>query len=193
MNKLQAGFSRLNVTPPLGIPIVGYYKPRFAEGVLDELEVNALALAVEDKRVVLLSVDNCGFSETVANSYRDHICDVTGRIEIDGDKVFLNRNAYTTADPANAKFEAHRAYADVMYMVEGEETIYVKPVSQLSNITAEYNPEGDYLLADFDADATPVHLTAGSFIILLPQDAHAPNCWYGEAKNVKKIVGKVLL
>ena len=117
----------------------------------------------------------------------------TGRIEIDGDKVFLNRNAYTTADPANAKFEAHRAYADVMYMVEGEETIYVKPVSQLSNITAQYNPDGDYLLADFDADATPVHLTAGSFVILLPQDAHAPNCWYGEAKNVKKIVGKVRL
>ena len=118
---------------------------------------------------------------------------VTGRIEIDGDKVFLNRNAYATADPANAKFEAHRAYADVMYMVEGEETIYVKPVSQLSNITKEYDAEGDYLLADFDEDATPIHLTAGSFIILLPQDAHAPNCWYGESKNVKKIVGKVRL
>jgi YhcH/YjgK/YiaL family protein len=117
----------------------------------------------------------------------------TGKVELDGDKVFLLRNAYTTNDPANAKFEAHRAYADVMYMVEGEETIYVKPVSQLRNITSEYNPEGDYLLADFDEDATPVHLTAGSFIILLPQDAHAPNCRYGEAKNVKKIVGKVLL
>lgn len=87
MNKLQAGFSRLNVTPPLGIPIVGYYKPRFAEGVLDELEVNALALAVEDKKVVLLSVDNCGFSETVADSYRDHICEVTG---LPADCVFLH-------------------------------------------------------------------------------------------------------
>ena len=87
MNKLQAGFSRLNVTPPLGIPIVGYYKPRFAEGVLDELEVNALALAVEDKKVVLLSVDNCGFSETVANSYREHICEVTG---LPADCVFLH-------------------------------------------------------------------------------------------------------
>ena len=87
MNKLQAGFSRINVTPPLGIPIVGYYKPRFAEGVLDELEVNALALAVEDKKVVLLSVDNCGFSEPVANSYRDHICEVTG---LPADCVFLH-------------------------------------------------------------------------------------------------------
>ena len=87
MNKLQAGFSRINVTPPLGIPVVGYFKPRFAEGVLDELEVNALALAVEDKKVVLLSVDNCGFSEVVANSYRDHICEVTG---LPADCVFLH-------------------------------------------------------------------------------------------------------
>ena len=87
MNKLQAGFGRLDVTPPLGIPIVGYYKPRFAEGILDALEVNALALAVEDKQVVLLSVDNCGFSETVANSYRDHICEVTG---LPADCVFLH-------------------------------------------------------------------------------------------------------
>ena len=87
MNKLLAGFSRVNVTPPLGIPIVGYYKPRFAEGVLDELEINALALAVEDKKVILLSVDNCGFSENVANSYRDHICEVTG---LPADCVFLH-------------------------------------------------------------------------------------------------------
>ena len=87
MNKLLAGFSRLDVTPPMGIPIVGYYKPRFAEGVLDELEVNALALAVEDKKVVLLSVDNCGFSEPVANSYRDYICEVT---KLPADCVFLH-------------------------------------------------------------------------------------------------------
>ena len=80
-----------------------------------------------------------------------------------------------------------------MYMVEGEETIYVKPSSQLSNITSAYDANGDYLLADFDQDATPVHLTAGSFIILLPQDAHAPGCWVDSPKDVKKIVGKVLL
>lgn len=87
MNKLLAGFSRLDVTPPLGIPIVGYYKPRFAEGVLDALEVNALALAVEDKKVVLLSVDNCGFTENVANAYRGYICEVTG---LPADCVFVH-------------------------------------------------------------------------------------------------------
>ena len=115
----------------------------------------------------------------------------TGKVELDGDKVFLLRNAYTTNDPAEAIFEAHRAYIDVMYMVEGEETIYVKPTSQLSKITKEYDPAGDALLADLDADATPVRLTAGSFIVLMPQDAHAPACWVDEAKDVKKIIGKV--
>ena len=115
----------------------------------------------------------------------------TGRIELDGDKVFLNRFAYDTNDPANAKFEAHRAYIDVMYMVEGEETIYVKPTDKLSNITMAYDPAGDALLADFDQDATAVHMTPGTFIILMPQDAHAPGCWYEGAKGVKKIVGKV--
>lgn len=115
----------------------------------------------------------------------------TGKVELDGDKVFLLRNAYTTNDPAKAIFEAHRAYIDVFYMVEGEEIIYVKPTAQLSNITKEYDPAGDALLAAMDPDVTPVRLTAGSFVILMPQDAHAPACWVDGAKGVKKIIGKV--
>ena len=58
MNKLFAGFARVNVTPMMGIGIDGYYKPRYAEGVLDELEINALALACGETRVVLLSIDH---------------------------------------------------------------------------------------------------------------------------------------
>ena len=113
----------------------------------------------------------------------------TGKVEVDGDRVFYMRNAYTTGQPS--VFEAHRKYVDVMVMVEGEETIYVKPTDDLKHITMEYNESQDALLAEFEADATPVHLTAGSFVVLLPQDAHAPNCVYGAARDVKKIVCKV--
>ena len=45
MKDLQVGFARLDITPELGIGISGYYVERRAEGVLDPLEVNALALA----------------------------------------------------------------------------------------------------------------------------------------------------
>ena len=39
MNNLQAGFARVNITPMRGIGIGGYFKPRYVEGVLDELEI----------------------------------------------------------------------------------------------------------------------------------------------------------
>ena len=61
---LSAGFSRLDVTPPLGIGISGYYVPRIASGVKDPLEVNALALECGGDVLALLSVDNCGLAPT---------------------------------------------------------------------------------------------------------------------------------
>lgn len=116
-----------------------------------------------------------------------------GRIELDGNQLFMLLNSYETRAVDGALSEAHRKYVDVMYMVEGEEIIYVKPTAQLSNVTKAYDPEGDCLLADTDGDATPVHLKAGSFVVLFPQDAHTPNCRVSEPMQVKKIVGKVCI
>jgi len=47
MHTLQAGFARVDVTPMLGIGLGGYFKVRKAEAVLDELELNALALGCD--------------------------------------------------------------------------------------------------------------------------------------------------
>ena len=78
MNTLQAGFSRVDVTPMLGIGIAGYYVPRFADGVLDPLQINALALSCGDARVVLMSIDHCGIVKEVLNPMIDHVCQSTG-------------------------------------------------------------------------------------------------------------------
>ena len=53
MNTLKAGFSRVDVTPMLGIGIAGYYVPRFADGVLDPLQINALALSCGEEKSML--------------------------------------------------------------------------------------------------------------------------------------------
>ncbi len=116
-----------------------------------------------------------------------------GKVEIDGDNLFLLLNTYETRDPASAQFEAHEKYIDVMYMVEGEEIIYVKPTDALQVITKEYDPAIDALLAQLDGDAIPVRLTAGTFVVLFPQDAHAPACYETAPQTVKKIIGKVKL
>jgi len=78
MNTLQAGFSRVNITPPLGIEIVGYFHPRYADGVLDELEVNALALSAGEDRLVLLSADLCFISQREQDFFCKSICEATG-------------------------------------------------------------------------------------------------------------------
>ncbi len=114
-----------------------------------------------------------------------------GRVELAGDSLFLNLASYETHPAEDALMEAHQQYIDVMYMVEGSETIYVKSTDQLACITQEYDGEGDALLAKKDADTTAVRLEAGSFIILFPQDAHAPGCHAEGPVAVKKVIGKV--
>lgn len=78
MNKLMAGFARVNITPMLGIHVAGYYQERTADGVLDELELNVLALACEDKRAVIISGDLIEIRTEIAEDYLPYISEVTG-------------------------------------------------------------------------------------------------------------------
>ena len=87
MNTLKAGFARTDITPMMGIPVRGYFKPRFAEGVLDPLEICALALSCGEEKVVLISVDNCGFDTKTMTWYRGRIAEKCG---IPADSIFIS-------------------------------------------------------------------------------------------------------
>ena len=78
MNNLQAGFGRVNVNPMMGIEIAGYYQVRRAEAILDDLEINALALSAGDKKVVLMTIDHCGIKRSIANRIRKAISERCG-------------------------------------------------------------------------------------------------------------------
>lgn len=127
--------------------------------------------------------------ENVTNYTSDHY--PAGRISLEGDNLYMNLEMYQTHSREVGAAEAHCKYIDVMYIVEGTETIYVKPVKKLKNVRKEYDIEKDILLADIDNDATAVRLTAGCFAVFFPQDAHAPGCHADSNGFVKKIVGKV--
>lgn len=78
MGNLKAGFARVDITPMLGIAVRGYFKPRFADGVLDPLEANAVAFENDGVRAVVISVDNCGMPQSVHDPIRRRIAEVTG-------------------------------------------------------------------------------------------------------------------
>ena len=113
------------------------------------------------------------------------------RVVLDGDNVFMNMPAYETHDAEKAVLEAHVKYVDVMVMIEGRETIYVKNTDRLQDVYSPYEDGRDALLAHMDADVIPVDMQPGDFLVLLPQDAHAPGCHAGQPAKVKKIIGKV--
>ena len=78
MCQLRAGFSRVDITPPLGIPVAGYFVPRFADGVLDPLNLRALALQVGEDKVVLLSAELVGLKMDLITEIRQMISNATG-------------------------------------------------------------------------------------------------------------------
>lgn len=96
MNNLSVGFARVNITPMMGIGIVGYFIPRFAEGVLDDLYINALALQSGDVTTVLMTLDHCGVVREIVQDFAAHISQATG---IPTDRILLHAT-HTHTGPA---------------------------------------------------------------------------------------------
>ena len=82
----QAGFCRLDITPPLGVRIGGYYYERIADGVLDPLYVNALAFSDGEHCGVVLVCDLLGIYNDEARTWAGEIARKTG---LASDAVFL--------------------------------------------------------------------------------------------------------
>ena len=59
-DNFKAGFARVDITPPLGTPLVGYFEERRAKGVLDGLEANAVAFSDGKRSAVLIAADLLG-------------------------------------------------------------------------------------------------------------------------------------
>ena len=49
---LKAGFGRIDITPPLGVFVQGYFEKRYADGILDPLLATAVAFDNGQKRIV---------------------------------------------------------------------------------------------------------------------------------------------
>ena len=79
---LKAGFARSDITPPLGTFLSGSYNARYAKGVLDPLELNAIAFSDGETTDLLITADLIGVDRVTCNSLREEISSATG-VEID--------------------------------------------------------------------------------------------------------------
>ena len=87
MNTLKVGYAGVNITPPLGIGIYGYFVPRFAKGILDELETHVMALSCGEGTYLLYSVDNGGINADMGERFRIAIAKASG---VPAENIFLH-------------------------------------------------------------------------------------------------------
>lgn len=114
-----------------------------------------------------------------------------GRVEIDGDRVFALVQRYETMITDTPKFECHRKYIDVQFIVSGEEVIGWAPADWMKIIEA-YEADKDSCFGTVAKGKwMRAHLQAGQLAVLWPEDGHAPKLACSASSPVMKIVVKV--
>lgn len=111
---LKAGFSRLDITPPLGLHINGYFVERIADHILDPLEVTAIALSDEKKTVILVTIDVIGVKATDCVTIRKMISEKCG-IPIDAILLHATHIHTGPAVGKNGFFCDDPSYTDIFF------------------------------------------------------------------------------
>lgn len=115
-----------------------------------------------------------------------------GRYDLDGDRLYAIVQSYTTRPAEQVKWEAHRKYIDIQFLLSGRERIGYATVEKMV-CPDEYNKDKDVQLAESTENPSYLLLSTGDFAILFPQDAHQPTCEDEFCSDVVKVVVKVLI
>ena len=111
------------------------------------------------------------------------------KVEIRGKEVYAIHQVNKTKPAGQARFEAHRKYIDLQYVLEGEEIISITSLDTLTTIIP-YDNKKDIIFYKYFS-STSLVMKPGMLAILYPYDVHAPGMSFKRQQLVKKIVVKV--
>jgi neutral ceramidase len=77
-DSLEVGAAEIDITPPVGMRMAGYFDERFATGVHDPLKAKALVLRQADKEIAMVFCDLVGVSLNVTTNARAQASKNTG-------------------------------------------------------------------------------------------------------------------
>ena len=112
------------------------------------------------------------------------------RYDLDGDNLYVTISEYNTKNPEAARYEAHKKYIDIQYVVKGSELIGIAPLSSQDSILQKYDATKDIEFLSVKKGAM-IQATPAKFFIFFPEDAHMPGLKEGTNAPVRKAVAKV--
>jgi biofilm protein TabA len=112
------------------------------------------------------------------------------RYDIDGDNLYASVSEFLSKNEADVKFEAHRKYIDIQYVIKGAVQMSLTPLAMQKEITTPYNETKDVEFQTVTKFTSCV-ATPEQFFLFFPSDIHRPDVKVSESVQVKKIVVKV--
>ncbi|MDB4583478.1 YhcH/YjgK/YiaL family protein [Draconibacterium sp.] len=114
-----------------------------------------------------------------------------GKQELEGDHLFINLDEYISRDKKDTRYESHKKYIDIQYVVEGEELMGITTLDKVQ-VTDPYDEEKDVGFFEYEG-GNYVKTTPDNFVIFFPEDVHRPMMKVNENAPVRKIVVKILI
>ncbi|HLP61161.1 MAG TPA: YhcH/YjgK/YiaL family protein [Candidatus Deferrimicrobium sp.] len=111
-----------------------------------------------------------------------------GKYEIAGKYIYATIQESCTKPLEQGFWEAHRQYIDIHCVIEGAERIGYAPIDHLQE--DKYDEEKDLVLFQEGEGAFYTALP-GTFVIMMPQDAHMPGIALKYPRPIKKLVIKI--
>ena len=102
--EFRAGFARVDATPPLGLPLVGYFTTRIADGVLDPLYIDCVAVSDGTNNALIYCVDDLQLSNAFLAKAVPEIIKATG---VPRERIYVHSTHIHTG-PASWPWEVSR-------------------------------------------------------------------------------------
>ncbi len=113
-----------------------------------------------------------------------------GRYEIIKDKVFANVQTLTTKQKELKRWEVHRKYIDIQYIIKGSECMGYGLLKDFNDIEEKYDEIKDVEFLKGNK-FNYINVEKGNFAIFFPNDVHAPMLSIEDDIEIKKVIVKV--
>lgn len=115
-----------------------------------------------------------------------------GSYEIDGKDIYANIQSLKTKPVADKKWEAHRKYIDIQYVISGKEKMGYGILDDFKKVEIPYDEQKDIEFLNGEK-FNFVDVLEGNFVIFYPNDVHAPMLAYQEPIDIKKVIVKIAI
>ena len=75
---MKCGFAKINIDPPIGMPIAGSYNAKYSIGSIDPLYARAIAFSDGDRRAIVIALDLCYMCTEMHATVRERLVSECG-------------------------------------------------------------------------------------------------------------------